>query len=141
VKHIVIDASMAISWLMEDERTPAGNKILAELTVLTPIATPLLWHEVRNILVQNEKRGRLEAGGALPLLQSLQALGIKKCEDSTDERICALAFQHQLTAYDAAYLALALEYDAMLATNDRPLARAARASGLTLRTLLDANDL
>jgi len=114
VKPIVIDASMAISWLMEDERTPAGDNILAELTTLTPISTPLLWHEVRNILVHNEKR-----------------------EDASDTLICTLAFQYKLTAYDAAYLALALETRAILATNDRQLARAALAVNLELRTLLD----
>jgi len=137
VKPVVIDASMAISWLMEDERTPAGDQILAELTTLNPISTPLLWHEVRNILVLNERRGRLGQGDALWLLQSLQDIGIEKCEDASDTLICTLAFQYKLTAYDAAYLALALQTRAILATNDRQLARAALAVNLALRTLLD----
>jgi len=141
MRDIVIDASMAISWLMEDEKTPAGNQILAELTTLKPISTALLWHETRNILVLNEKRGRLDQGDALCLLQSLQAIGIEKREDSADDLICTLAFQHNLTAYDAAYLALALEHDAILATNDKQLARAARAANLELRTLLDEHNL
>jgi len=141
MRHIVIDASMAISWLMEDEKTPASNQILAELTTLKPISTTLLWHETRNILVLNEKRGRLDKGGALRLLQSLQEIAIEKQQDSADDLVCALAFQHNLTAYDAAYLALALEHYAILATNDKQLARVALACQLELRTLLDPASL
>lgn len=43
-----------------------------------------------------------------------------------------LADRHDLTAYDAAYLQLALELDGELATLDRALARAARTEGLSV---------
>ncbi|MGI8412792.1 MAG: hypothetical protein ACR2QA_09935 [Solirubrobacteraceae bacterium] len=41
------------------------------------------------------------------------------------------------SAYDAAYLALAIELDAQLWTLDGPLARNARQRGLPVRSLLD----
>jgi len=52
-------------------------------------------------------------------------------------RIIELAIRHQLSAYDSAYLALALEMGAMLATNDRKLAQAAFAEEVELRTSLE----
>jgi len=54
-----------------------------------------------------------------------------------DEWIVSFALQHDLSAYDAAYLALTMQTQAVLATNDRKLARAAVASGVGLRTVLD----
>jgi predicted nucleic acid-binding protein len=43
--------------------------------------------------------------------------------------IIALTRQHELTAYDATYLDLALRYDAQLATFDTQLANAMRRAG------------
>ena len=43
-----------------------------------------------------------------------------------------LAVRHELTVYDAAYLALALEVDADLATLDRSLVRAALAEDIAV---------
>jgi predicted nucleic acid-binding protein len=43
-----------------------------------------------------------------------------------------LAEQHGLTVYDAAYLDLAIDVDAELATLDRDLARAAVAEGVAV---------
>jgi len=39
-----------------------------------------------------------------------------------DELILHLTFQHNLSAYDAAYLALAVQENAIVATNDKKLA-------------------
>ena len=44
----------------------------------------------------------------------------------------ALAREHRLTVYDAAYLELALRADVPLATLDRQLAAAARAAAVPL---------
>jgi len=52
-------------------------------------------------------------------------------------RIISLAIKHRLSAYDAAYLALAVKEGAILATNDRKLAQAAFAEGVELRTALE----
>jgi predicted nucleic acid-binding protein len=43
-----------------------------------------------------------------------------------------LAVRHGLSVYDAAYLALAIDLDGELATNDRALARAAESEGVTV---------
>ena len=48
------------------------------------------------------------------------------------ELVLTLARKHRITAYDAAYLELALRLDAPLATLDRALASAAAAEGAPL---------
>lgn len=53
----------------------------------------------------------------------------------SDQAVLALAVKHALTAYDAAYLALALASDLPLATNDRRMAAAARVEQVPVRGL------
>jgi predicted nucleic acid-binding protein len=49
-----------------------------------------------------------------------------------DAAIFGLARRHRLTAYDAAYLALAIAEHLGIATNDGTLAEAARREGVTV---------
>jgi predicted nucleic acid-binding protein len=62
----------------------------------------------------------------------LARLRIDLDRQADGEILLALARTHRLTAYDAAYLELALRADAPLATLDRKLAAAARAAGVPL---------
>ena len=65
-------------------------------------------------------------------LDDLARLPIR-IERGPDERlVVALARKHRLTAYDAAYLDLAVRLTAPMATLDRALADAALAEGLEL---------
>jgi len=138
---IVIDASAAASWVIEDEQSAAGQKLLegVKSDQFQPITVALFWDEFRNILVTNERRGRLVAGTPLLRLQEIRKIGIQTHTMDDDALILNLATRHDLSAYDAAYLALALTQSAVLATNDRKLAHAAMRSGLAVRTALNIN--
>ncbi|MCF6370567.1 PIN domain-containing protein [Rhizobium halophilum] len=57
-------------------------------------------------------------------------VGLSTIALSDDQVILTLAERHSLTAYDAAYLALALERQLPLATLDRKLTKAAQSEGL-----------
>ena len=98
-----------------------------------PAAVPALWwFEVRNILIVNERRGRIESADSDMFLNDLARLPIR-IERGPDERlVVGLARKHRLTAYDAAYLDLAVRMTAPMATLDRALADAALAEGLEL---------
>jgi len=137
MKPIVIDASMAANWELDDEQNEAANQILDEVRHRPLITTSIFWHEMRSIFLAGEKRGRTEQGESLRLLQHLRALGIREQQDGGDALILELASRYDLSAYDAAYLALAVQAEAVLATNDRKLARTAIAAGVELRTALD----
>jgi predicted nucleic acid-binding protein len=128
----IIDASMAAAWLLPDEFDPSCDTLLQNL-VGTPARTPsLFWYEVSNILVMAERRKRIEPGEALLALGRLRRLPIEQTHVARDEDIFALASAHGLSAYDATYLAAALEEKLPLATLDRKLADAARMRSIAL---------
>ena len=92
---------------------------------------PSVWSlEVRNILVVNERRGRIEPEDSDAFLRELLLLPIRIRPDQDESALLTLARKHQLTAYDAAYLDLAVRISVPVATLDRSLARAVRAEGL-----------
>jgi len=138
IPPVVIDASIAASWVIPDERNAAGEKFASELRSrkVQPITVALFWYEFRNILVTNARRGRISADQLSSFLQELRDIGIQTQQAEDDRLILSLALHHNLTAYDAAYLALAVSSNAILATNDRKLARAVIAAGVELRSAL-----
>ena len=88
--------------------------------------------EIRNILIVSERRRRIEPDDADTFLDDLGRLPIRVQWESGSSRVMALARKHGLTAYDAAYLDLALRLAVPLATLDRALARAAKAEGVRI---------
>ena len=91
---------------------------------------PALWvHEITNVLRTAERRSRISSEQADKLLEFLSALpiqlvGVEGLEDQ--KGVLVLARNHNLTAYDAAYLHLALQARLPVATLDRALVAAAR---------------
>ncbi|KXU35572.1 hypothetical protein AXK11_06190 [Cephaloticoccus primus] len=138
MKAVVIDPSVSVSWGMEDEQTPFSAQLLTEIhrRAFLPITIPLFWYELRSVMINNVRRGRVRADKVSEFLRYMHTLGIATRTTPTDDEVCALAYRYQLTGYDASYLALAVSERAILATNDQDLARAAFAEGLELRTLL-----
>lgn len=131
----VLDASVAIAWCFEDESTAATQALLQSLASAEAVVPPL-WHwMVCNALLTAERRGRLDADSAAHFVQLLQRLPIRTDPEATGRAFAAtpaLARQHALTAYDAAYLELARRLDLPLATRDEGLARAAAQAGVRL---------
>jgi predicted nucleic acid-binding protein len=62
----------------------------------------------------------------------MERLPIRLDFDQDGATVLALAREHRLTVYDAAYLELALRADLPLATLDRQLTAAARAARVSL---------
>jgi len=137
-RPIVIDVSVAASWVMPDEQSPAGQRLRDDIErrVYQAITIPLFWFEFRNILLTNERRRRISEGDSLKFLAAVQRVRMKVQDVSDHYQILSLARAHELSAYDAAYLALAMRAGAVLATNDKKLARAAINADVELRTAL-----
>ena len=129
---LILDASVAASWLFSDETEPRADAILARLAE-DGAYVPQLWHlEVRNVLLVAERRGRISTEQQREFLDALSELPIRT--DSTPDLALAfaLARTHGLSFYDAIYLELAQRRNGELATLDTALARAAAAAGLSL---------
>ena len=65
-------------------------------------------------------------------MKRLRRLPLGDLGAGSDGAVLAVAMAHGLTAYDAAYLALAQEHGLPLATLDQKLAQAARHEGVAL---------
>ncbi len=129
---IVVDASVTISWYLADETDARAQTVLAALRENEAVAPALWWFEVRNALLINERRGRLNLSQVTAVLAHLVRLPITLDRDPASDVVLALARTHRLTFYDAAYLELAVRRDGRLATLDQRLTAAARAAAVRL---------
>jgi len=121
----VIDASLAAAWLLPEEYSNAAETIVASISGACPVPS-LFFFEIRNILAMAERRGRIAAGGAMIGMERARRLPLDDAGIGGDGSVLSLATSHTLSAYDAAYLALAVNRSTPLATLDRKLATAAR---------------
>ncbi len=128
----VVDASILASFALADERQPRALAVVERLRSETALAPCLLFFEIRNVLLVSERRHRLALEETEELLQIIARLPIAIDFDCDERRLMPLARKHRLTAYDAAYLELALREGAALATLDAELERAARAEGVAI---------
>ena len=131
--RFVLDCSVALAWYFEDETSATADAALAALGDDEAIV-PGIWPvEVANVLALAERRGRDTADGVASCVSMLQGLPIR-VDSHTHEKaftdILALARRFQITAYDAAYLELAIRERVSLATLDERLGRAAQAAGV-----------
>lgn len=130
---IVVDCSAFIACTLLDEDPPLG---LLERLGEAEFAVPAIWPvEVANALLTALRKKRIDEPALRIIRHTLKAHAIE-VEPATVELALAatlrLAADHKLTAYDAAYLELALRRSLPLATLDADLRRAASKLGVAL---------
>jgi predicted nucleic acid-binding protein len=132
---LVLDASMALSWLFarkNAKEVDCADQVLVNMANAETLV-PALWHtEVINALLVGERHQVITEAQIIDYLNRLSGLPIITDTDAVVSRrdsILALAREHELTAYDATYLDLALRINAVLATFDTKLANAMRSAG------------
>jgi len=128
----VIDASVAASWAFKDETHPIADAAKLRLLSEDVLAPGLWWFEVRNALVVNERRGRLQEADTKIFLADLEVIAVIIDRAPDESEIFDLSRRHRLTFYDAAYLELASRLNAPLATTDKKLAAATLAENIPL---------
>jgi predicted nucleic acid-binding protein len=122
----VVDASLVAAWLLPDEKTPESEALLDRLSGEPVLAPDLIRHEIRSLILIAVKRGRVTEEFLPWAIGRFGRLAIANAGPGDDLGVLALAKAHNLSAYDAAYLALAIERALPLATLDTRLAQAAR---------------
>lgn len=122
----VVDASVVAAWFLPNEDSAVADEALARLKTQDALAPDLLSHELRNILSSAERRKRISADDIFAILMRFSSLPLTLSPSIDHVSIIRLAQKHALSAYDAAYLSLAIAHNAPLATHDRKLAAAAR---------------
>ena len=130
-KAFVVDASVSAAWFLPDEATPDSEAAL-QATATHDVWVPALWLlEIGNLLLSAQRRKRISADKRRELAGAASALRLKV--DREPVSIAALddiAARHGLSAYDAAYLELALRRGLALATQDLALGAALAKAGV-----------
>lgn len=129
----VLDCSLTAAWFFEDEADAYAQAVedsLASVAAIVPALWPL---EVANALLMGERRKRATEAKVTTFLGLLQDLPIAIDDETAGHawhETIHLARTHQLSAYDAAYLELAVRRRLPLASLDGPLKAAAKAVGV-----------
>jgi predicted nucleic acid-binding protein len=117
----VVDASAILEILARSE---AGIKLEDNLLGTDLHAPHLICLEIANTIRRLDRQGSLRPGEAAQMFEAFRAIQITRhAHEDLLERIWAL--RHNLTAYDASYLALAHLLNAELVTMDSGLRKMA----------------
>jgi predicted nucleic acid-binding protein len=131
----VLDCSVTMAWCFRDESDEYADEVLGALASRDGFV-PSIWPlEVANVLLTAERRRRLEQAYCSRFIELLGDLSIVVDEETTARAwtgIFELGRRFRLSAYDAAYLELALRRGLPLATRDRALRSALKSAGGSL---------
>jgi predicted nucleic acid-binding protein len=132
VSTLVIDASIAVKWVVEEPGTPQALALRQRAKLIAP---ELLVAECANILWKKVQRDELLKDEALLAARLLQGAEIELLPTrSSLEAATRLAIELDHPAYDCLYLALAIVRDCPLVTADeRFLRKLSQARPRTLR--------
>lgn len=133
---LVIDASVTLAWMLPGEAQAARARETADRVATQGGVAPSLWRlEVANGLLSAVRRGRIPSEAVGELLGRLASLPVAMDGETAArawDATTALAQRHALTAYDAAYLELAVRRRLPLASDDQALRAATQAEGVAL---------
>ncbi len=131
----VIDASVALAWHFDDEPSDYADRVLERLREDQSLVPAIWLLEVANALVVAERRGRLTSAKVARAVELFLELPISPQDIVAPLAlgpVLDLARAQGLSAYDAAYLELAMREGLPLATQDGRLRAAAGRVGVPL---------
>jgi predicted nucleic acid-binding protein len=134
----VLDNSVAMRWLLRDGHAANqryAQQVLASLADRVAAVPALWWLELANAIAKSERKQLVSQADSELFLRLLTAQAI---EERTLpgalllDKTLALARQHAISSYDAAYLVLSMQLQLPLATLDAALQQAALKMGVPL---------
>lgn len=130
---LVIDASVAMKWVLDEPRTEAALALKSE-----HLTAPVLWlAETANALWRHVRLGEITAEQALLRMSELQSapVALFAIEPHVTTAL-ELAASANHPVYDCFYLALAIHQNTQVVTDDRRFAAAAARADLSGRVRL-----
>ena len=124
---MIVDASVILRAFFPDEDQAQAQALIRDhVSGRTRLLAPtLMVYEVTNAVVQGVRRERITDDDGKAILTAFEGLGIEM-ELVTWQQMLPLARRFDRSAYDAAYLALALARGEPLVTGDQRLYHAVR---------------
>jgi predicted nucleic acid-binding protein len=136
LSDLVLDASVVLAWCFPDEAEAYAESVMSDLQDRRNVAVvPTSWvFEVANGIALAERRGRIPSAEIARIINIISAVTIRFGGDfdvsHSITAVVSLSRRTKLSAYDAAYLELALRLGLPLATVDRALRRSAGDHGV-----------
>jgi predicted nucleic acid-binding protein len=135
---MVLDASVALTWLLADSKPGDRNYAQRVLESLSGeefgAVVPAIWpFEITNVIAKAEAKALLTEAQSEAFLELLAELDIEIDGSSLTKAptsILQLARRYKLSSYDASYLELAMRMSLPLATLDSDLQKAANKAGV-----------
>lgn len=131
----VVDCSVVMAWLFNDEATPKTVALLKRLATETALVPDWWFIEIANVLAMSERKGRITPTQSDAFIADLSKLGIERDAEAPERaftHLLVLCRTHRLTSYDAIYLELAIRRSLPLATLDDDLRKTANKLGVAL---------
>jgi predicted nucleic acid-binding protein len=136
VSRFVLDASIVLTWCFPDEASQKAQEIAERIAAGDRVLVPAFWrHEMLNALLVGERRKRLTPELTQAFIEDLDRLPVDVDIPSSAvvfNSVQGLSRKHSLTAYDAAYLEIAIREKSSLATVDQDMRRAATVESVEL---------
>jgi predicted nucleic acid-binding protein len=136
--RFVLDASVALLWLVPQSNFAGVDYANVSLNALkeSQALVPSLWPlEIANVVAKLEAKGIVTEADSQRFIALLSRLNIVTDQATASHALgdtLNIARRHKLSAYDAAYLELALRTGLPLATLDAHLAKAAVSTGMPI---------
>jgi predicted nucleic acid-binding protein len=137
VTPVVLDSSFLAAVVIDEARSPFARAAFAGFASARLIAPLLLNWEFSSVLLKKLRQddiGWLEAEALASVFERLEVAMDDAPGDAVLLGTITLSQRRKLSAYDAAYLELALRREAGLATLDEKLTKAALAEGLIVHS-------
>jgi predicted nucleic acid-binding protein len=116
VSRIVLDASVAVKWVLREEHAATARRILSTRELLAP---HLLWAEIGNTLWKRHRRSESSVEEVRRMLGEIQRLPVMTFAHwPLLPAALDLAISLEQTVYDCLYLALAEARNSMMVTAD-----------------------
>jgi len=135
LRKFVLDSSVALSWCFPDERDLYAVHVKEAMRHCEAHVPAIWWLECANALLMAQRRGRFTSEDWDLYLRIMLSISILQDTEPQNRRLAgvvALARAHNLSAYDASYLELAVHLNLPIATLDDRLRAAAAQAGVEL---------
>lgn len=135
MKDFVLDASVSLGWLIDDPPSPYAGRVQQLMINGARPLVPVHWHlEVANALLTAQRRKLLRRDLSEILADIHALMPFIETDDLPDDigTLVGLGQRHQLTAYDAAYTALAARRNVPLATQGTAMISAPRSLRISI---------
>ncbi len=120
MNRFVVDASVAVKWLVPEIHADAALRLLEKNNTLT--APDLIFSEIGNVLLKKSRMGEIDPDAAVEMLTDFKGLPLQtyKTHESL-EYAWTLAESNRLSFYDSLYVALSLRTSFRMVTADKKL--------------------